>query len=161
MYACHVSSTVTCRYILYIENLLYITTNRQSLFSSRVTPHLAARHEGQSLSVSCVFLLSIERYKIIYAYTILCRYGRLEFPDEQSLRRERNISCELTAKKLPRQFFVRVTFRAHVQRVLHTLCTAIVAEGLRFESCDQNERNREEVSKHAVSGLANILCCYC
>lgn len=146
MYACHVSSTVTCQY--YTSRTYYHNESPISFLPEllRIWPR-----DTRAISISLCFS-SIERYKIIRVYSVAME-DRVSWT---TLGRERNISCELTAKKLPRHFLCVLRSRARTIRT-HCVCIAIVAEGLRFESCDQNKRNREEIETR-VCELVDIVC---
>lgn len=134
--------------VLYIENVL--SQRIANLFSSRVTPHLAARHESNLYQF--VFFV----YRAIQNNTRVHSVAMEDRVSWTTLGRERNISCELTAKKLPRHFLCVLRSRARTIRT-HCVRIAIVAEGLRFESCDQNKRNREEIETR-VCELVDIVC---
>lgn len=146
MYACHVSSTVTCQY--YTSRTYYHNESPISFLPEllRIWPR-----DTRAISISLCFS-SIERYKIIRVYTL--SLWKTEFPEQRW--DEKGIYRELTAKKLPRHFLCVLRSRARTIRT-HCVCIAIVAEGLRFESCDQNKRNREEIETR-VCELVDIVC---
>lgn len=65
-------------YIIHRELTIYHNESPISLFFQSYSAFGRETRGAISVSLVC-FLLSIERYKIIYAYTILCRYGRPSF----------------------------------------------------------------------------------
>lgn len=113
MYACHVSSTVTCQY--YTSRTYYHNESPISFLPEllRIWPR-----DTRAISIRLCFS-SIERYKIIRVYTL--SLWKTEFP-EQRWDEKVIYQCELTAKKLPRHFLCVLRSRA---RTMRTYCVCI------------------------------------
>lgn len=119
MYACHVSPTVTCQY--YTSRTYYHNESPISFLPEllRIWPR-----DTRAISISLCFS-SIERYKIIRVLHSVAMEDRVSWT---TLGWERNISCELTAKKLPRHFLCYVfcvTF-ARTYNAVHIVCISCV-----------------------------------
>lgn len=146
MYACHVSSTVTCQY--YTSRTYYHNESPISFLPElfRIWPR-----DTRAISIRLCFS-SIERYKIIRVYTL--SLWKTEFPEPSSDKK--GIIVWTDREEIASTFFVRVTFaRTYNAYILCVYCVsiAIIAEGLRFESRDQNKRNREENETRVFANL--------